>query len=611
MISIGYVKGRTHGPEYSWHKYWSRKPANVISSYLSALVPESGLVVDPFCGSGVVVREASKLNFRAIAFDVNPVAVFISRFMSTDLDQSEFSRKARELLDLVEAELGYLYIRDGKSIRFLVHQVATTCEFCGIEVVFNKEIHSKNGKRCEACAGKLSFGLLKMSRTVISEICYVDGSVDTDPAATKEQDSVSQHSETAKHDFSVQCVDNRRTLTSSNFETGHFFTQRNFWILSRVAELAHSEEDSEIRAALLLMVTGSSAQASRLIASRGKLASGGQAWTIPGFWVPPVHLESNPFIHLRTRLKKMESALQVIQLDKEIKPVGDIRLVSAQQGLQDLSATGQHADLVFLDPPYGDSVAFVEFSSIWNAFLKVPCDYSKDISVSDRTQLPMTMETYAESLREIAKLCHQVLTKEGKLLLTFNNHDLAAWKAIVLSLQSAGFKTIHVNYQDPAVVSAKSQMSPGGSYVGDFYVVFAKSDTRPIRLGTVRDELSMLLTNAAAARGGSIRRGLAFRFALQRWLELDIDASEVELLEEILTDLFDSDAKILKLKTPATMANSIEQVVRKLASGLDLSEMSDIQIFDTRLKQSLANFGQPTMGEALAMASQVKQTSQL
>ena len=40
------------------------------------------------------------------------------------------------------------------------------------------------------------------------------------------------------------------------------------------------------------------AQCSRLIAYRNDLTTGGPAWTVPGFWVPPVHLETNPLPHI-------------------------------------------------------------------------------------------------------------------------------------------------------------------------------------------------------------------------------------------------------------------------------------------------------------------------
>ena len=35
-FSLEAIEAETHTPEYSMHKYWARKPHNVISSFLSA-----------------------------------------------------------------------------------------------------------------------------------------------------------------------------------------------------------------------------------------------------------------------------------------------------------------------------------------------------------------------------------------------------------------------------------------------------------------------------------------------------------------------------------------------------------------------------------------------
>ena len=44
------IIAKTHTAEYSMHKYWARKPHNVLSYFISQIVPENGEVLDPFCG---------------------------------------------------------------------------------------------------------------------------------------------------------------------------------------------------------------------------------------------------------------------------------------------------------------------------------------------------------------------------------------------------------------------------------------------------------------------------------------------------------------------------------------------------------------------------------
>lgn len=605
-----YALGETHSSEYSWHKYWSRKPANVIASYLKALVPPDGRVLDPFSGSGVVSRESARLGFHCTSFDVNPVAVEISKFMNCSVDEAVFARNAEDLIREVESSFGATYLEHGKMIRFLVHHMATCCTSCAYENVYSKSHHGSRAKRCTQCGEKVSFGLINSSKSVIVEVNFVDGSISNNLEMLARQQLISKHGVDSESDYSARLVNNRRTLTSNELCTADFFTQRNFSILSACSDIAHSCEEDELRRALLLLITGSSAQASKLIASRGRLAGGGQAWTIPGFWVPPIHLESNPFIHLRARAKKMVKALSEIKCQRS----GTTRVerVSAQVGMREAIAKLERFDLVFLDPPYGDSVAFTEFSAIWNAFLKQQVDYREDISVSDRTESPSTMSDYESSLIDVVSNLRKLLTQSGKVLLTFNNHDLRAWRALVSALQTEGFSASFVRYHDPAVISTKSQTALAGSYVGDFYVAFAANDALISNFAENRDELRQLLIRAAAVRDDSLPRALAVRFGLQLWLELNIDASELHGLDELLCELFEEKQGVLYLINPPTdELRRLEDIVLECASGKNLQLPMQLSQFVASLECETRTLGRPSPVEALAIVSKVLQQSQL
>jgi DNA modification methylase len=67
----------------AWHRmihpYYTKQPSNVVGEYIHHFCPEGGLVVDPFCGSGVTGIEALTNKRRAICIDLDPLAVFITR----------------------------------------------------------------------------------------------------------------------------------------------------------------------------------------------------------------------------------------------------------------------------------------------------------------------------------------------------------------------------------------------------------------------------------------------------------------------------------------------------------------------------------------------------
>ncbi len=77
---------------YKIHPYYTKQPSNVVSEYIRHFCPEGGLVVDPFCGSGVTAIEALTNRRRAMCIDLDPLAVTcakqaVSRGLDLTLEQ--------------------------------------------------------------------------------------------------------------------------------------------------------------------------------------------------------------------------------------------------------------------------------------------------------------------------------------------------------------------------------------------------------------------------------------------------------------------------------------------------------------------------------------------
>ena len=89
------VAAATHPPRYRLHKYWSRKPHNVIRSFVEDLLSTPGVVVDPYVGSGVTAWEAANLRHQVYASDVNPIAVRLASLTTRPPDAEAFLRLDR------------------------------------------------------------------------------------------------------------------------------------------------------------------------------------------------------------------------------------------------------------------------------------------------------------------------------------------------------------------------------------------------------------------------------------------------------------------------------------------------------------------------------------
>lgn len=70
---------KTKAWHYKIHPYYTKQPSNVVGNYIRHFCPEGGLVVDPFCGSGVTAIEALTNRRRTVCIDLDPLAIFITR----------------------------------------------------------------------------------------------------------------------------------------------------------------------------------------------------------------------------------------------------------------------------------------------------------------------------------------------------------------------------------------------------------------------------------------------------------------------------------------------------------------------------------------------------
>ena len=329
---------------------------------------------------------------------------------------------------------------------------------------------------------------------------------------------------------------NRRILAFDGMKTSDLFTKRNYSILCHIADTFYSIEDKRVRDTAILLLTASVAQCSRLIPTRNDLSTGGPAWSVPGFWVPAEHLETNPIVHIEARYKKFLKAISDINQGKH-KESASIEQLDAIVGMKKFRSEGKRADLIFFDPPYGDSVPYLEFSTMWNSFLKDVPEPAVDISVSDRKPKNKAWEEYNDSLYHILKEISVSLSNTGKLLITFNNNDRKAWEALINGLQKNHLLCEYVTYQVPAVVSSKAQFSLEGSYISDIYSLYRyDKNAEPTSDLNV---ITSALCRAAEARRGVLAKNLVNRVVLLEWLRNNI---KVELFTEkdlIIEKLFE------------------------------------------------------------------------
>jgi DNA modification methylase len=79
------------------HPFPARMASEIAFKEIKPLSPGS-LILDPMVGSGTTVRVATELGHRAIGFDVDPLAILMSRVFVTPIDTKSLSQVAEDIV---------------------------------------------------------------------------------------------------------------------------------------------------------------------------------------------------------------------------------------------------------------------------------------------------------------------------------------------------------------------------------------------------------------------------------------------------------------------------------------------------------------------------------
>lgn len=549
---------KTHPAEYLIHKYWARKPHNILSHYIKNYFKKGDVVLDPFSGSGVFLAEARKYDLNIIGFDINPLAYLLTEVTVEPPLLEDFKKEADKLLSYANDKHKKLYdIAEDNTIRYVVHQIRTKCNNCG---EIGSSSHSKKqGTKyhCTKCGTRLSFNFENLYDTEIVKIFDKNNKEYTDTKILSEQVKLSKKSKPVGN-FDKTLLVNRRILAFPDMKLSDLFTPRAYSVLSDLFNEAHKIKNEKVKKAILLLLTSCVAQCSKLIPYRNNLSTGGPAWTVPGFWIAPLHLETNPIIHLDARYKKFIKGLEALNNAYKKHSSGKVSVshTPAQAGMATIKDNS--LDGIFFDPPYGDNVPYVEFSEIWNGFLNYKIEYSKEVVVSDRKEFISSWEKYHTDIQEVLNLFYKKLKKRGRVVMTFNNLDPRAWKIVLSAFADLSFQCIEAEYQIPAVVSSKAQMASNTSYIGDYYCVFEKVDKKPV-LNKNFFQLTEKFKKLFYSRDGIVPQNLINRMAILTILNENMDLDFLSRIEEAITPIATKEGDYYKLRPELQMPGLSEK----------------------------------------------------
>jgi adenine-specific DNA methylase len=435
----------TYTGMYAMHKYWSKKPYNLVSQYIEKYSRPNEIVLDPFCGSGVTTTESIRLGRRAVGVDINPTAVNSTKMGLTHIDIKALKKNFEFLRLEVEQEINNLY--------------QTNCPKCGntqaiaTHTIWKGEQIDEIWVECKACRN--SKAVKKPSEN--------DRTAALEPIRP------------ATWYPTNLLLENSRINAKSGMRVCDLFTPRALSNLSLLLEKIRQIDDEQIKSVMEFFFSAMLPQTSNMvfvIRRRGKsngTEENGEAkaevgsWVI-GYWIPSEHFEIHVWRCFENRFKRILKGKQEVNhaipvSAKEFSSFNDLEKslsgYSVRKGTAtDLSfITSDSIDYIFTDPPHGNRIPYLELSLMWNSWLDYDFDLENEIIVSESKVRQKNVKDYEQRLKIAFSEMWRVLKLDGHASIAFNSLDDETWLSLLNTLLAAGFEIKEIT---PLEYSARS-----------------------------------------------------------------------------------------------------------------------------------------------------------
>jgi len=456
---------KTHTSMYLMHKYWARKPHNVVGEYIKHYSNEGDIVLDPFCGSGVTIIEAIKLGRKAVGIDLDPLSVFITEGTALPINVEKFESTFEQIKDNVKSKIDNLYI--------------TKCSQCKRETISEATIWEDNTPQ------EIRFSCIcnKGKRSLWKEIDKKDLDL---------LEKINKKGIPYWYPKS-ELIWNTRINVHKGDKVSDLFTKRNLISLSIILNEIERIKDKKIKEIMKFTFSSALPQASKLvfvIRKRGRQKGITKetrevgSWATRGYWIPKEYFEINAWNCFEERFKKIlrgkqESNQEIKAYDqaknfKQLKNHSNVFIKKHNTLELDEIIPPNSVDYVFTDPPYGDAVPYLELDYMWNSWLRFKSNFGDEIIISDSPVRNKSPELYEKMLNAAFKQIFRVLKPGKYMTVTFHSTDIKIWTSIIRAVIISGFDLEKIIYQPPARASAKGLLAPYGSAVGDYYIRFKK-----------------------------------------------------------------------------------------------------------------------------------------
>lgn len=473
---------------YMAHTYHTKVPHKPISDFIKHYTEKGDLVFDGFCGSGMTGVAAQMAERNVILSEISPAATFITQNYNYLLN-NDFHKNATKILDETKEECAWMYktlhkegtLIDNENyglINYIIWSDILICPYCGNEYVFwEKGVDQKKYALlkkfvCDSCDSKIS-----KDECEHAHFTFFDNIINKEVTQNKQIPVLINYSYHGKKfnkkpdEYDIKLIDKINHLDIPYYvpndfimskgegwgdswrkgyhfgitNVNHFFTKRNLWILSELWEKA---TDNSLKFLITSFMIKTGSKLHNIGFKKGKLNLAGQ---VSGtLYIPSLQAERNIFNIAERKLKDINSAIQKLKRQ---------RCIISTQSTTNLSNIPDNSiDYVFIDPPFGSNLMYSELSFIWESWLKVKTNITKEAIKNDSQK--KGLNEYTELMSDCFVEINRVLKPNHWITVEFHNSQASVWNSIQEAMNRAGFIIAQVAVFDKGQGTFKQQTAP-------------------------------------------------------------------------------------------------------------------------------------------------------
>lgn len=547
---------------YMAHTYHTKVPYKAIIKYINHYTVEGDIILDGFSGSGMTGVAAKVSNRNCILSDLSPIASLMGTSISSSFYIPAYKSEFVKLILKTTQDFAWLYETNHSEklkgeINYIIWSEALACPFCNTEYSFWEQAFSRETKTlstkyiCPGCSAEIS----KSSSNSVEEkyfdeftqneskrLKYVPVLINykyQGKTFEKKPDAIDIETLSRINDFKIPYwVPTYEYMFKSGkwgdmwrsgvhygiTHTHHFFTKRSLIIFSRLFDLASTAiNKKQVTYTLTSFLTKTGSRLHNIGFKGGKInLAGAQPNSL---YIPSLYAERNLLSLALSKCKDIEKAFKSIENSRYNSYC---QVASATS----IPISNNSIDYIFTDPPFGENLMYSEMNFIWESWLKVFTNNSKEAIINNSQHKDIV--SYFDLMYSSFKEYYRVLKPNRWITVVFHNSKSAVWNVLQNALSKSGFIISQVSILDKQQ-GTKNQMITLGAVEKDLVIsAFKPKSDFDIRLISssganfekefIDEFLSNQPLSPAIERIEKMLYSKMLSFYIQRGYEINMDA---------------------------------------------------------------------------------------